>query len=246
MSRARRPRGVAETDDRYKHHRAPRGNQEGRLHRDQRRGARRLVDLRHQHPRRGRVSPRLRRQGRHALRRGQQRRVRAGHPEEHRPGRDVGAVRQPATVPFRRQHEREPRLARAARTGQRARSRLRGRGTCRALQERGRRRLVDRRAGADEAPDEGQVATRSRRPDSPQHRAGRTTPRADVDRHLGRGRLQDRRRRGDLGADQQERPGRLLARQVPRAGPVHPQAARWRGRVRAAVPAEPLRRLPHR
>ena len=71
-------------------------------------------------------------------------------------------------------------------------------------------------------------------------------PRPDVRRDLRRGIVPHGRRRRDVDADQQERRRRLPPREVPGGRPVRPQAARAPGEDRAALAAEPLRRLPLR
>ena len=106
----------------------------------------------------------------------------------------------------------------------------------------------DARAGALGPPAPARVGRRLRRPGLPHRAPAPDRPAVGDRRALDRRRLPDQRRRRVLGAAQPRHPGRVPARgpAVPRVRPVRAQGRPAPVRARAAVPAEPRRRLPLR
>ena len=165
--------------------------------------------------------------------------VRTGRPAQRRPRRDLDPLQRGAHLRGRRPEGRDG----LERDG-RPRRDLRGRRARRPVPVHGRRGDLVPRRGADEPPQPGGVGTGRRRPDPAHDHPPPHRPCADVGRHLRGGHVRDPRRRRDLADAEQGRPRRLPSREVPRVRSVRPQGGPRRGRRRAALPAEPLRRVP--
>ena len=89
---------------------------------------------------------------------------------------------------------------------------LRGRRAGRPVPEPRPRRDLGARRGADEPPDPARMGAGRRRPDPALHRPPPRGPGPRVGRDLGRRRVRDARRRGDVGDAQQGRAGGVPAR----------------------------------
>ena len=164
-----------------------------------------------------------------------------------RPRRDLGADRGDRPPRGQRAHLGEV-LAHRAGSRRPAADALARRHARSALPQRRRRLVVD--AGRQSLVEHS--TPRALEPGRRRHvlplDPGRSVrPPAALHRDLRRGRLPQRRRRRDLGAQELRSRGRFHARRpVPRGRPVRPQAARAPGQAGAPVAAEPLRRLPLR